>query len=89
MSELKTDVNAIEIMYGDFHDQLWEQYIEKAKDILSETWKIDKPYQMEKLKEKLHEAYVLTESAYTLVSNLNVIDKMVNKKEETEEYREI
>lgn len=82
MSKVKMDVNAIEIMYSDFHDQLWEQYIDKAKDILSGTWKIDQPEQMEELKWKLHDAHVLIESAYTLVSNLNVIDRMVNKKED-------
>lgn len=82
MSKFKTDVNAIEIMYGDFHEELWNQYIDKAKDILAETWKIDKPEQMEELKWKLHDAHVLIESAYTLVSNLNVIDQMVNKKED-------
>lgn len=82
MSKFKTDVNAIEIMYDDFHVALWEQYITKAKDILERTWKIDRPEQMEELKGKLHEAYVIIESAYTLVSNLSIIDQMVNKKED-------
>lgn len=82
MSKFNTNVNAIEIMYGDFHDELWNQYIDKAKDLLAETWKIDKPYQMDELKKKLHDAHVLIESAYTLVDSLDVIDKMVNKKED-------
>ena len=85
MSKFKTDVNAIEIMYSDFHEELWEQYIDKAKDLLAETWKIDKPYQMDELKRKLHDAHVLIESAYTLVSNLDTIDQMVNKEEKMRE----
>ncbi|MBP5594158.1 MAG: hypothetical protein J6Y02_02160 [Pseudobutyrivibrio sp.] len=89
MSKTEIEVNAVEVLYEDFYKALRNELIRPAKDkitIAFDCWKYENIVQ---LKDALHDAYCILERAYELARDLDGIDQMVNKKEETEEYREI
>lgn len=89
MSKLELNVNAVETMYEDFFEELYRKHIEPTRDDLAKLYRIDGVDQMEEAKKILHDSYVRLEYAWTLMGSLQEIDRMINKKEEETETREI
>ena len=81
MSKTTLNVNAVEIMWDDFYNELYDQLIEPAKTKLAETYKYRHVADKETLQGLLIKASRQTEAALKLVSSLITIDEMVNKKD--------